>query len=246
MAAREWAGESRIELDGPAGRGAIVFDPARLEQAQPEWFDAAYWAARATPVSAGGRGAAWFVDAPFGPMVLRQYRRGGLAARLSRDRYWWSGEARVRGIAEFRLLQEVARRGVPVPAPVATLYRRHGAHYRAAILLERIQGARTLAELAGEGAAPWDEAGRLVARAHRAGLDHADLNADNVLFDARGAPWLIDLDRGRLREPAEGWRRRNLARLHRSLLKRRGALSTARIDAGFDALVAAYEREWRG
>lgn len=240
--AREWAGESRIELHGPAGRGAIVFDAARVEQARPEWFDAASWGDRARPVSAGGRGAAWFVDAPFGALVLRHYRRGGLAARLSRDRYWWSGEPRVRGVAEFRLLREVARRGVAVPAPVATLYRRHGAHYRAAILLERIAGARTLAELAIEGMARWEEAGRLVARAHRAGLDHADLNADNILFDAQGAPWLIDLDRGRLRAPAEGWRRRNLARLHRSLIKRCGA--AAGVEAGFDALVVAYEREW--
>ena len=38
--------------------------------------------------------------------------------------------------------------GHPVPAAVATMYLRRGAHYRAAILIERIPGARTLAELA--------------------------------------------------------------------------------------------------
>lgn len=243
--AREWAGESRIELDGPAGRGAIVFDAERVEQARREWFDPAWWGERARPVSAGGRGAAWFVDASFGHVVLRHYRRGGLAARVSRDRYWWSGESRVRGVAEFRLLREVARRGVPVPAPVAAMYLQRGAHYRTAILVERIPGARTLAELAIEDAAPWDEAGRLVARAHRAGLDHADLNADNILFDAQGAAWLIDLDRGRLRAPAEGWRRWNLARLHRSLLKRRGVRTAAQVDSDFETLVKAYEREWQ-
>lgn len=241
--ARESAGERRIELDGPTGRGAIVFDAARVQQARAEWFDAAWWADAATPVSTGGRGAAWFIDAPFGQLVLRGYRRGGMAASLSRDSYAWMGEARVRSVAEFRLLREVARRGVPVPAPVAAFYRRHGPGYRAAILLERIDAARTLAELAAEGEAPWDAVGRLVAKAHSAGLDHADLNADNILFDARGDAWLIDLDRGMLRTLGSGWRARNLARLHRSLLKRRGARDVADVDSGFALLRAAYERE---
>jgi 3-deoxy-D-manno-octulosonic acid kinase len=241
---REVAGEARIELDGPAGRGAIVFDPARAEQARPEWFDAAAWGDLARPVSTGGRGAAWFVDAPFGPLVLRHYRRGGLAARMSRDRYWWSGEAAVRGVAEFRLLREMRRRGVPVPAPVATMYVRRGAHYRAAILVERIPGVRTFAECVIDGDAPWAEAGRLIARAHRAGLDHADLNADNILVDASDRAYVIDLDRGSLRAHGMGWRRRNLERLRRSLHKRRGARDAAEVEAGYATLRAAYDREF--
>lgn len=241
---REWAGEARIELDGPAGRGAIVFDPTRMQQASADWFEPAWWGERAMPVSTGGRGAAWFVDSPAGELVLRHYRRGGFAARLSHDRYLWTGERRARGLAEFRLLQQMARRGVPVPVPVATLYSRRGMQYRAALLMQRIPGARTLAELASAGSAPWDEAGRLVARAHRAGLDHADLNADNILLDAAGQAHIIDLDRGRLRAPADGWRRRNLDRLLRSLLKRRGARSIEEVRAGFDALVVAYGKEW--
>lgn len=241
--ARESAGEGRIDIDGPAGRGAIVFDPARVEQARPEWFDPAWWGPRAAPVATGGRGAAWFVDAPFGAAVLRRYRRGGLAARLSRDRYWWSGEARVRSVAEFRVLGEVRRRGVPVPAPLAAMYLRSGAHYRAAILVERIAGARTLAELMLAGAAPWEDAGRLVARAHRAGLDHADLNADNILLDPAGQGSLIDLDRGALRPPAGAWRERNLERLRRSLHKRRGVLDASAVERGYALLRAAYMQE---
>src|SRR6185437_2153524 len=60
--------------------------------------------------------------------------------------------------------------------------------------------------------------GALVARFHRAGIWHADLNAHNVLVTS-SALHLIDFDRGRLRVPAEGWRLANLKRLHRSLLK---------------------------
>lgn len=242
--AHETAGERRIDFDGATGRGAIVFDATRVEQAIPAWFDADAWGSRARPVDSGGRGAAWFVDAPFGDCVLRGYRRGGLAARVSRSSYVWTGEARVRSVAEFFLLREVRARGVPVPTPIAAFYLRSGLRYRAAILIERIPAAVTLAERVARGDAPWNDAGRLVARAHRAGLDHADLNASNILFDGTGDAWLIDLDRGRLRAPARSWRDGNLARLQRSLLKLRGERTVAEIDAGFGVLHAAYHEEF--
>ena len=121
-----------------------------------------------------------------------------MAAHFSRDRYWWRGANRTRSFAEFRLTRDMATRGVPVPRPVAAYYRREGYFYHAAILIERIDDVRTLADraaVAGDGA-PWEEAGRLIARIHRAGLDHADLNAHNLLFDPTGRGWVIDLDRG--------------------------------------------------
>src|SRR5215213_5570910 len=95
------------------GYGAILFDRQRLRQAEPALFSAAYWAERARPVDEGGRGGAWFVDAPFGASVLRQYRRGGLVAKLSRDRYLWSGADRTRSFAEFRLMRALIARKLP-------------------------------------------------------------------------------------------------------------------------------------
>ena len=99
------------------------------------------------------------------------------------------------------------------------------------------------AAVAGDGA-PWEEAGRLIARFHRAGLDHADLNAHNLLFDHAGDGWVIDLDRGALRIPATGWRERNLARLKRSLLKLRGDAAVDEVERDFGRLRAAYDRAW--
>ncbi len=98
---------------------------------------------------------------------------------------------------------------------------REGLRYRAAILMERIEGVRSLADralVAGRGA-PWEEAGRLIARFHRAGLDHADLNAHNILFDGNGHGWLIDFDRGTQGSLSERQRLSNLERLRRSLRK---------------------------
>ncbi len=231
---------------GDRGVGAILFDATQLRQADPRWFDPTLWGDRATPVADGGRGSAWYIDASHGPCVLRQYRRGGWAAKFSRDRYLWRDAARVRSFAEFRLLRDLGRRGLPVPHPVAASYVREGMTYRASILMERLVDVRSLASLAAERGsdAPWEDAGRLVARFHRAGLDHADLNAHNVLFDADGVGWLIDFDRSVLRIPASAWRERNLARLERSLLKHRGARTVAAVQADVARLRRAYDADW--
>ena len=230
-----------------SGYGAILFDRTRVRQASADWFSPAYWGDRARPVESGGRGGAWFVETPFGPAVLRRYLRGGLVAQVNRDRYLWRGSNRTRSFAEFRLLRVVAEKGVPVPRPIAAYYRRVGLRYQAAILLERLENVRSLADrasVAGDGA-PWEEAGRLIARSHRAGLDHADLNAHNLLFNAAGQGWVIDLDRGELRIPATGWRERNLARLRRSVLKLRGNRPVDAVEHDFARLRGAYDRIWQ-
>lgn len=240
------ATERRVPFRRGRERGAILFDAALLPQAPAEWFEAAHWGDRAQPVAEGGRGGAWFVDAPCGALVLRHYLRGGAAALFSRDRYAWQGADRTRGFAEFRFTRALHAESLPVPRPYAARYVRHGLGYASAILLERLVGVESLAARASAAGveAPWQETGRLVARFHRAGVDHADLNAHNILFDARGHGWLIDFDRGRRRVPAVGWRERNLARLLRSLLKLRGARTPDEVRAGFDRLRMAYDAAW--
>ena len=224
-----------------------MFDARHVQQALADWFDPAWWGGRAEPVAAGGRGAAWYVDGPFGAGVLRHYRRGGLAARVSRDTYLWRGSDRTRSFAEFRLTRALHTLGLPVPRPLAACYWREGLRYRAAILVERLPGVSSFGELAartGE-SAPWESTGRLLARFHRAGLDHADLNADNILFDAFGKGSLIDFDKSSLRIPATGWREANLARLRRSLLKLRGARDEGAVLRDFARLRRAYDAVWR-
>ena len=106
-------------------------------------------------------------------------------------------------------------------------------------------GLRLVKTLQGVEAQFWDAAGALVARFHRQGLDHADLNAHNLLFDDQGRGWMIDFDRSRLRIPATGWREANLARLQRSLHKRAGARPRATVEADFAELRAAYDAAWQ-
>jgi 3-deoxy-D-manno-octulosonic acid kinase len=178
--------------------------------------------------------------------VLRHYRRGGLIARVNRDRYVWTGAARTRGFREFRLLATLHDAGLHVPAPVAARYQREGLHYRADLVTRRIPGARTLAERLASGeldAAVAARVGRTLAGFHAHGAWHADLNAHNVLTDGSGTVWLLDFDRGRLRTPAMTWQQANLDRLRRSFIKLGAGADLAAFDARFwHPLLAAYHR----
>ncbi len=224
-----------------------MFDAAACGGARPDaaWFDPAHWSARglAEP-HAGGRGGVWFVETPAGASVLRHYRRGGLAARVSSDRYFWTGAGRTRAFREFRLLDQLVEAGLPVPAPIAGRYVRSGMYYSADLIVGRIPAVDTLAERLAQGALDAvlaERIGTTIARFHAAGACHADLNAHNILLDARGAVSLIDFDRGSLRKPALGWQQGNLARLRRSLIKLGAGKRFADFDARFwHPFLAAY------
>ena len=220
---------------------------AGVPQPQAWWFDPVSAELAARPVQSGGRGSAWFVHGPFGDGVLRHYRRGGAMAKLSQDRYLWGGEDRVRSVAELRLLEALQARGLPVPAPIAAAWWRDGATYRAAILIATIADAHTLAsELSSgtENESGWRDAGAMIARFHAAGLEHGDLNAHNILFDAGEKPWLIDFDKSHLHARLD--RRRaeaNLSRLERSIRKVGAAQPSAYLQRVIDTLRAGYRSQ---
>jgi len=246
----------------PTPDGAILFDSRLGAQAapgpvvdaraqnpvsfDPSWFEPVYWRARGQlEEESGGRGGISYIDASFGRCALRHYRRGGMVARVMGDRYLWTGAERTRAFAEFRLLAALRARDLYVPAPIAARYRRSGAHYRADLITQRIEGATTLAQLLAQQRADSPTAARIgsaLAGFHSAGAYHADLNAHNVLV-AADAVWLVDFDRGELRTPARDWRLANLARLRRSLLKLGAARDSDAVfeRAFWSPLMSAYE-----
>jgi 3-deoxy-D-manno-octulosonic acid kinase len=245
-------GRSRMMKDNDVRletAGAILFDAARSPQVADNWFEPAFWAASgALRMQAGGRGGVAVIETPAGACVLRHYRRGGAVAALLGDRYLWRGAERTRSFAELRLLAEIARLNLPGPRPLAARYQRHGAFYQADLITLRIADSRTLAECLAAGqldSALAARVGELVARFHRAGIWHADLNAHNVLVGPQGL-FLIDFDRGGRRRIATSWRQGNLRRLRRSLLK----LGAAAPDAvAFEVrvwqpLLLAYQRSF--
>ena len=239
------AADNRLSFRDAGGQGAIVFDPAHLRQATPALFEPTGFGDTVKPVTGdGGRGAAWFVHGEFGEAVLRQYRRGGLAARLSSDAYLWRGETQVRSFREFHLLRRFRELGLPVPTPYAACYRQRGGCYKAAILVARITGARSFAAqvASAPSQAPWTVVGSTIAQFHRQGAHHSDLNAHNVLLDGDDAVWLIDWDKGRQENSAGPWCARVLARLQRSLHKQCPDVAASELDQGMRLLHAAHDR----
>ncbi len=207
---------------------ALLWDSVQLGPVAPQLFTSAEWL---EPVGRG-RGAAQGREYGGVHLVLRHYRRGGLPARLSEDSYLYTGLERSRPFRELRLTRQLHQLGLPVAQALAAQVVRHGLFYRGDLITARL-AADALPELA---TIPWQAVGETIARFHRVGLDHADLNARNLLVDGTGGVYLIDFDRGRLRPgPGGRWQAANLARLRRSLqkLKRFEA-------AGWEALLAGY------
>lgn len=219
-----------------AASGPTTFDPA--------WFSAAFWQRHDAVVGqAPGRGTSLFVDAARIAVadeqwVLRDYRRGGMAARLSEARYVWTGLERSRAFREMRLTATLFARGLPVPRPVAAQVTRHGVTYAAALLTVRLAGARALADcLEDNDPALLERVGATIRRFHSAGLDHVDLNVRNLLITPDETVWLIDLDRCRLRRPG-GWQNANLERLQRSLAKFEAEEAVPAILRGYERVVS--------
>lgn len=210
-------------------RHAILLWPGGRERPDPSWFNPAALAARGhTSPGGSGRGTTVRFEANGRTLLLRHYRRGGLARHFSDDRYLRTGLRRSRPWRELALLMRLDAGGMPVPPPVAARITHGGPlrpWYRGDLVTGYLEGTRTLAESLRAGRvddAIWSAVGATIARFHAVGVDHADLNAHNVLLDDSGAVYLVDFDRARLRWPGR-WRRGNLARLRRSLDKLQAA-----------------------
>jgi len=235
-------GDSYERHVGAAG-GYLVAHSFR-DAFRREWFDPEFWGECAEPVTAGGRGSAWFISAATDQPVLRHFCRGGLPGRFIRRDYFYAGIDAVRSFAEFRLLHKLFHEGFPVPEPVAADFRRRGRlFYQASLIVRRIPGARPLAEFTGaDSANTWREAGACVRRFHDAGVFHADLNCMNILVADR--VYLIDFDRGRMMfsGQADRWKAANISRLKRSVNKLLDSVAPDVTPALWQAFLEGYRQ----
>ncbi|HSX92577.1 MAG TPA: 3-deoxy-D-manno-octulosonic acid kinase [Hydrogenophaga sp.] len=190
-----------------------------------------------------GRGQARLVHVDGHGLVLRHYRRGGLMARLSEDRFWREPAHLSRAMREFALLRLMRSWRLPVPQPALARHRPHGLVYSADIAVGWIEGSRNLVQrlqVAPPSAADWAALGRAIRALHDRQVFHADLNAHNLLLDVQGRAWVVDFDKCAVR-PGEAWKSDNLARLLRSLRKEAARLQPFHWDESqWPSLVAGY------
>lgn len=194
-------------------------------------------------------------------LLVRRFTHGGLARWLTGRRYLRAA----RPFEELLLSEALRARGVATPEVVAARARPMLPFgWRLDLVTRRVPGAVDLGEVLararrGDVRAPelrraLAAAGRAVRALHAAGLEHADLNANNLLVPVAGEggpAWVLDLDRSRLRAQLPlAARRANLARLlrhverrerrHGPVLSRADHLRFLRAYAG-----AEWRAEWR-
>ncbi|MFK8075961.1 MAG: 3-deoxy-D-manno-octulosonic acid kinase [Granulosicoccus sp.] len=177
-------------------------------------------------VAGAGRGNTFFITQAEHPLVLRHYRRGGLAQKISYSRYCYTGLERTRAMREFNVLCHLHDQSLPVPKPFACRVVVKGLSYEASIVTHKLPG-KTLAEcLTSEQTVSddqWKAIGKTIAMFHKQGVYHADLNAHNIMLANEQDVALIDFDRARIRalpkDITSGWCRGNVDRLKRSLGK---------------------------
>lgn len=145
--------------------------------------------------------------------------------------YAFTGTARSRMWQEYHLLQAMRAKGLPVPRPVAALCDIHPGTsflppltYSGSLITERIKQAQTLSDALNEQileAKHWQRIGQLIRLFHDKQVYHADLNANNILWQNNKDLYLIDFDKSFFKpdNQAKHWKKANLQRLLRSLIK---------------------------
>lgn len=219
---------------------SIVYDEAAWPAPELNHGDVDYWRDRdAVREEVSGRGEAWVIDADAGKFVLRPYRRGGVPGVVISQSYLWTGLKRTRPWQEFGVLDMLFSRGAPVPRPMFATITRKKLSYEATIATQYVPNRGTLAQnIQDPGEIPWEAIGGAISTIHRHGVNHADLNAHNILIGEDDKVTVIDFDRAS--QPDKGdWQADNLARLHRSLQKlaekERWAACWAELHEGYKA-----------
>lgn len=202
---------------------AIVHDAALAAAIDDDSFEPAHWQRQAAiSRTASGRAEVHFVESGSARWVLRHYRRGGLIGRFVRDQYVWTGLERTRAWREWHLLAELHGAGFPVPRPVAARVQHQGLLYRADLITALLADTEPLADMLARETLPtaqWTRLGETIARFHRAGIHHRDLNARNILWRSTDAQFfLLDFDGAQRHASAERCAT-GVARLRRSLDK---------------------------
>lgn len=181
---------------------------------------------------AGNRGGGYRLDSEAGALFVRKCHRGGLVAFAVRDLYFGRTPRPLRELADTLIAVE---RGVALAEPVGVVIQWAAPLiYRGFFLTRYLQG-RTLWDLLSaetDGTrriAALSAARAAIARMHRSGVEHADLNLHNIFVTgdpAAPSVVLLDLDKARLHSGPLAPARCavHLARLARSArkLERRG------------------------
>ena len=216
------------------GAHYCLFDKNEIENFSPKMLAVQFWRdTNAITGSAQGRGTTWFVQYNNAKQVknwvLRHYYRGGLIGKIINDSYLFTSQKSTRAAQEFALLAHMQSLSLPAPKPIAYCVTRHSLFYQADLLSSRIENAQDLVAILSKQPIShdlWKKIGITIKQFHEHNIYHHDLNAHNILIDEQENVFLIDFDRGEVRNSNQrSWQASNIARLQRSFLKEKKQLS---------------------
>ena len=223
----------------------ILYDDRLMNDIDENIFEIDFWKMDQQAQSQSkGRGIVYFVKIQDEPCVLRHYNRGGLVAKLTLDKYLWMGEHNTRSFKEWRLLNDMVTKRLPVPAPVAARYVRNGIYYKADIITREIPDIESLSDkLLGNSMTEqlWENIGECIANFHNHGVFHMDLNVENIQIDQNNQVFLLDFDKGKVSEPLGRLSDLNLMRLRRSIAKVTQLKQLAFPSSGWDKCITKYK-----
>jgi len=186
----------------------------------------------------GGRARVSSVNlAGIGPVIVKNYTRGGALRYVNRRTYL--NLSRYRCEAEFFLLNYLSGIGVNVPEPVVFAYQlKYFSRflYHAWIVTREIENADTLARLSTQtpdrAQAVMGELIRQIAILTDNNIHHVDLHPGNVLVDHHNRVFLIDFDKARTDPQNRGrLREKYIRRWQRAVAKHRLPETLLAIDA---------------
>lgn len=169
-----------------------------------------------------GRGSVYSFEYKNIDLVLRHYHRGGVPAKLIKDKYLWTSLDKSRAMLEMQMLLKMHKAGLPVPKPAAVYIQKSGLIYQADIITVLIPNARTLSSILTDNSISsedWQRLGQMIKKFHLHNCNHADLNAHNIMLDQKKDVYLIDFDKSDIKASSGKWQMNNLQRLKRSLEK---------------------------
>ena len=174
-----------------------------------------------------GRGRTYLVNDQEGRrVIIRHYYRGGMMAKLLKDKFLCFSATADRSVQEYDLLLRMRAMGLHVPTPVLARVTRNGLFVKNDIITKEITGARNIGKILSE----------------RRLADEEILKIGDLLLDGADNPWICDFDKCEMTSITPRRYNEMVARLKRSFDKeseeRSGMMWTER---DFEKLVRAIE-----
>lgn len=173
-------------------------------------------------ICCSGRGQTLLFNKDGKNLVLRHYRRGGLLGKIINDSFFVFETNAHRAFDEFRLLDYMLSKGLPVPKPVIAREKKSFLSVTQDIVIERLNGYRDLSYIISERELTHEEysnIGKTISLFFKENILHTDLNIRNILINEQSKVAIIDFDKCCCTKLSVDMKKSMLDRLLRSFKK---------------------------